>query len=60
MAARDTSARRGLVIVEIALALALLVGVAGLLINSFARLLRVPRLRPQGLMVMSLRVPGGK
>jgi putative ABC transport system permease protein len=50
-------ARQGLVIVEIALALALLVG-AGLLINSFARLLRVaPGYDPQGLMVMSLGFP---
>jgi putative ABC transport system permease protein len=50
-------ARQGLVIAEIALALALLVG-AGLLINSFARLLRVaPGYDPQGLMVMSLGFP---
>jgi putative ABC transport system permease protein len=50
-------ARQGLVIAEIAMALALLVG-AGLLINSFARLLRVdPGYDPQGLMVMSLGFP---
>src|SRR5262249_61722352 len=50
-------ARQGLVIVEIALALALLVG-AGLVINSFARLLRAaPGYDPQGLMVMSLGFP---
>ncbi|MGH9935170.1 MAG: ABC transporter permease, partial [Blastocatellia bacterium] len=50
-------ARQGLVIAEIALALALLVG-AGLLINSFARLLRVdPGYDPQGLMVMPLGFP---
>src|SRR5262249_24281076 len=48
-------ARQGLVIVEIALAL--LVG-AGLLINSFARLLRAaPGYDLQGLMVMSLGFP---
>ena len=47
-------ARQGLVIAEIAMALALLVG-AGLLINSFARLLRVdPGYDPQRLMTMSL------
>jgi predicted permease len=50
-------ARQGLVIAEIALALALLVG-AGLLINSFARLVRVdPGYDPQGLMVMPLGFP---
>jgi putative ABC transport system permease protein len=50
-------ARQGLVIAEIAMALALLVG-AGLLINSFARLLRVdPGYDPQGLMVMPLGFP---
>ncbi|HKQ89095.1 MAG TPA: ABC transporter permease [Blastocatellia bacterium] len=50
-------ARQGLVIAEIGLALTLLVG-AGLLINSFARLLRVaPGYDPQGLMVMSLGFP---
>jgi putative ABC transport system permease protein len=55
--AGNQRARQGLVIVEIALALALLVG-AGLLINSFARLLRVaPGYDPQGLMVMSLGFP---
>ncbi len=49
--------RHALVIAEIALALALLVG-AGLLINSFARLLRVDHgYDPQGLMVMSLGFP---
>src|SRR5262245_24149088 len=49
--------RQGLVIAEIALALALLVG-AGLLINSFARLLRVdPGYDPQGLMVIPLGFP---
>jgi predicted permease len=49
--------RHALVVAEIALALALLVG-AGLLINSFARLLRVaPGYDPQGLMVMSLGFP---
>ncbi|HEV2665724.1 MAG TPA: ABC transporter permease [Blastocatellia bacterium] len=55
--AGNQRARQGLVIVEIALALALLVG-AGLLINSFARLLRVaPGYDPQRLMVMSLGFP---
>jgi predicted permease len=55
--AGNQRARQGLVIVEIALALTLLVG-AGLLINSFARLLRVdPGYDPQGLMVMSLGFP---
>jgi putative ABC transport system permease protein len=55
--AGNQRARQGLVIVEIALALALLVG-AGLLINSFARLLRVaPGYDPQGLMVMPLGFP---
>jgi putative ABC transport system permease protein len=50
-------ARQGLVIVEIAMALVLLVG-AGLLINSFARLLRVdPGYDPQELMVMPLGFP---
>src|SRR5262245_24218315 len=50
-------ARQGLVIAEIAMALALLVG-AGLLTNSFARLLRVaPGYDPQGLIVMSLGFP---
>jgi putative ABC transport system permease protein len=50
-------ARQGLVVVEIAMALVLLVG-AGLLINSFARLLRVdPGYDPQGLMVMPLGFP---
>jgi putative ABC transport system permease protein len=50
-------ARQGLVIAEIAMALSLLVG-AGLLINSFARLLRVdPGYDPQGLMTMSLSFP---
>jgi putative ABC transport system permease protein len=49
--------RHALVVAEIALALALLVG-AGLLINSFARLLRVdPGYDPKGLMVMSLGFP---
>jgi putative ABC transport system permease protein len=49
--------RQALVVAEIALALALLVG-AGLLINSFARLLRVdPGYDPQGLMVMPLGFP---
>ena len=49
--------RHALVVAEIALALALLVG-AGLLINSFARLLRVdPGYDPQGLMVMPLGFP---
>jgi putative ABC transport system permease protein len=50
-------ARQGLVVVEIAMALVLLVG-AGLLINSFARLLRVdPGYDPQGLMLMPLGFP---
>jgi putative ABC transport system permease protein len=50
-------ARQALVIAELAMALALLVG-AGLLINSFARLLRVdPGYDPQGLMTMSLSYP---
>jgi len=49
--------RQALVIAEIALALSLLIG-AGLLINSFARLLRVdPGYDPQGLMVMPLGFP---
>jgi putative ABC transport system permease protein len=49
--------RQGLVIAEIAMALSLLVG-AGLLINSFARLLRVdPGYDPQGLMTMPLSYP---
>jgi putative ABC transport system permease protein len=55
--ARHQRTRHSLVVVEIALALALLVG-GGLLINSFARLLRVaPGYDPQGLMVMSLGFP---
>jgi putative ABC transport system permease protein len=46
-----------LVIAEVALALVLLVG-AGLLINSFTRMLRVdPGYDPQGLMVMPLAFP---
>src|SRR5215475_3364917 len=50
-------ARQGLVIAEIAMSLVLLVS-AGLLINSFARLLRVdPGYDPQGLMVMPLGFP---
>jgi putative ABC transport system permease protein len=53
-AAGNRRARQALVVAEVALALALLVG-AGLLINSFARLLRVdPGYDPQGLMVMPL------
>src|SRR6266545_902667 len=49
--------RHALVVVETALALALLAG-AGLLINSFTRLLRVdPGYDPQGLMVMPLGFP---
>ena len=49
--------RQALVSVEIALALMLLLG-AGLLINSFARLLKVdPGYDPQGLMVLSLSFP---
>ena len=49
--------RRALVSVEIALALMLLLG-AGLLINSFARLLKVdPGYDPQGLMAMPLGFP---
>ncbi len=49
--------RQALVSVEIALALMLLVG-AGLLINSFARLLKMdPGYDPQGLMVLSLSFP---
>ena len=49
--------RHALVIAEIAMALVLLAG-AGLLINSFARLLRVePGYDPQGLMVMPLGFP---
>ena len=55
--AGNQRARQGLVIVEIALALTLLVG-AGLLIKSFARLIHVaPGYDPQGLMVMSLGFP---
>jgi putative ABC transport system permease protein len=54
---RHQRARQGLVIAEIAMAMALLVG-AGLLINSFARLLRVdPGYDPQGLMTMLLSFP---
>jgi putative ABC transport system permease protein len=46
--------RHALVVAEVALALVLLVG-AGLLINSFARMLRVdPGYDPQGLMTVSL------
>src|SRR5499426_747187 len=49
--------RHALVVAEIALALALLVG-AGLLINSFARLLHVdPGYDPRGLMVVPLGFP---
>jgi len=49
--------RHLLVIAEVALALVLLVG-AGLLINSFTRMLRVdPGYDPQGLMVMPLSFP---
>jgi putative ABC transport system permease protein len=49
--------RHALVVAEMALALALLAG-AGLLINSFARLLRVdPGYDPQGLMIMPLGFP---
>lgn len=49
--------RKTLVSVEIALALMLLLG-AGLLINSFARLLKVdPGYDPQGLMALSLGFP---
>ncbi|MGH9848800.1 MAG: ABC transporter permease, partial [Blastocatellia bacterium] len=49
--------RHMLVMAEVALALALLVG-AGLLINSFTRMLRVdPGYDPQGLMVMPLAFP---
>ncbi len=49
--------RQALVSVEIALALMLLLG-AGLLINSFARLLKVdPGYDPQGLMALSLGFP---
>ncbi|HEU0176552.1 MAG TPA: ABC transporter permease [Blastocatellia bacterium] len=56
-AAGHQRTRHALVVVETALALALLAG-AGLLINSFARLLRVdPGYDPQGLMVMPLGFP---
>jgi predicted permease len=49
--------RQALVSVEIALALMLLLG-AGLLINSFARLLKTdPGYDPQGLMVLTLSFP---
>jgi putative ABC transport system permease protein len=49
--------RHALVVAEMALALVLLVG-AGLLINSFARMLRVdPGYDPQGLMVMPVPFP---
>lgn len=49
--------RQALVSVELALALMLLLG-AGLLINSFARLLKVdPGYDPQGLMALSLGFP---
>jgi predicted permease len=49
--------RHVLVIAEVALALVLLVG-AGLLINSFTRMLRVdPGYDPQGLMAMPLSLP---
>jgi putative ABC transport system permease protein len=50
-------ARHALVVAEVALALVLLVG-AGLLINSFTRMLRVdPGYDPQGLMVIPLSFP---
>jgi len=56
-AAGHQRARHALVVVETALALTLLAG-AGLLINSFARLLRVdPGYDPNGLMVMPLGFP---
>jgi putative ABC transport system permease protein len=49
--------RHALVVTEVALALVLLVS-AGLLINSFTRMLRVdPGYDPQGLMVMPLSLP---
>jgi putative ABC transport system permease protein len=49
--------RNGLVILETALALVLLIG-AGLLIKSFMQLQRVdPGFRPQGLLVMQLALP---
>jgi len=49
--------RHTLVVAEVALALVLLVG-AGLLINSFAHMLKVdPGYEPQGLMVVSLSFP---
>lgn len=49
--------RHALAVAEIALALVLLVG-AGLLLNSFARMLKVdPGYDPQGLMTMSLSLP---
>ena len=49
--------RHALVVAEVALALILLVG-AGLLLNSFARMLKVdPGYDPQGLMVVSLSLP---
>jgi putative ABC transport system permease protein len=49
--------RHALVVIEVALALVLLIG-AGLLINSFTRMLRVdPGYDSQGLMVMPLSLP---
>jgi predicted permease len=49
--------RHALVVIEVAMALVLLVG-AGLLINSFTRMLKVePGYDPQGLMVMPLSLP---
>ena len=55
--AENQRTRQALVVAEIALALALLIG-AGLLIKSFTRLLRIdPGYDPEGLMVMSLGFP---
>ncbi|MGI9181663.1 MAG: ABC transporter permease [Longimicrobiaceae bacterium] len=58
--ARGLSARRVLVVAELALALTLLAG-AGLLIRSFAQLSRVdPGFNPSGLLTMNLTLPSAK
>ncbi|MBA2244948.1 MAG: ABC transporter permease, partial [Gemmatimonadetes bacterium] len=54
---RGATVRRGLVVAEIALALALLIG-AGLLIRSFTTLQRVdPGFNPEGVAVMTVPLP---